>query len=371
MKSDGSPPLFWALAISILIHLAALPLAIFDNNLPDPKRNEQLINITLKPIEKRNDSSIQPLESIARASLSEPLAHNETVPKDIILPKIEKLPALSNILEQKLPPLDIKPISKILPQLVQIPSTPETDMEVSSPNPLGKPSIHKSLEAVSRVKPELAQITPPPPQPPKNSIRELPNKDQRQVETIEQIQESPIIQSIPPEVNEPLPQEQLPVEEVRDQRQAEIIDQIQESPIIQSIPPEVNIPLPQEQLAVEEVVEEETDLNASANLNTRVAKEYATILHNTLNKRVKRKYPRKALQNCIEGTVTVQIQISPSGEQLAYEILNANEAPSILRKATEKILNQRRDFSSFNEDLSDQPMTFQVNLVYRLPQCAK
>ena len=72
--------------------------------------------------------------------------------------------------------------------------------------------------------------------------------------------------------------------------------------------------MPQESAPVEEIVElveEETDLNASVSLNDSVAKEYATILHNTLNKRVKRKYPRKAVQNCIEGTVTVQIQNKP------------------------------------------------------------
>ena len=334
MSSGGTPPLLWPLAISILIHISILPSAIFDNNLPNNKRNEQLINITLEPMEHRNDSS-PPIEPISRAELSEPPVHNETVPKDIILPKIEKLSNLSNIDEQKFTLPDSKPIVDISPQVVETPAEAETNLALSTPDRLHEPSHQQSLEPVSPVEQELTQITPPPPQPSKTSLPETINKDKRQTEEIDTVQTLPIIQNMPPEVNKPLPQESAPVEEIV------------------------------------ELVEEETDLNASVSLNNSVAKEYATILHNTLNKRVKRKYPRKALQNCIEGTVTVQIQISPSGEQLAYDILNANEAPSILKKATEKILNQRRDFSSFNEDLSDQPMTFQVNLVYRLPQCAK
>ena len=334
MSSDGTPPLLWPLAISILIHISILPLAIFDNNLPNNKRNEQLINITLEPMEQRNDSS-PPIEPISRAELSEPPVHNEAIPNDIVLPKIEKLSDLSNIEDQKFTLPDSKPIVDISPQLVETPAEAETNIDLSTPNPLHQPLHQQSLEPVSPVEQELTQITPPPPQPSKTSLPETINKDKRQTEEIDTVQTLPIIQNMPPEVNKPLPQESAPVEEIV------------------------------------ELVEEETDLNASVSLNDSVAKEYATILHNTLNKRVKRKYPRKAIQNCIEGTVTVQIQISPSGEQLAYDILNANEAPSILKKATEKILNQRRDFSSFNEDLSDQPMTFQVNLVYRLPQCAK
>jgi len=334
MSSDGTPPLLWPLAISILIHISILPFAIFDNNLPNNKRNEQLINITLEPMEHRNDSS-PPIEPISRAELSETPVHNETIPKAIILPKIEKLPNISNIDEQKFTLPDSKPIVDISPQVVETPAEAETNLALSTPDRLHEPSHQQSLEPVSPVEQELTQITPPPPQPSKTSLPETINKDKRQTEGIDTVQTLPIIQNMPPEVNKPLPQESAPVEEIV------------------------------------ELVEEETDLNASVSLNDSVAKEYATILHNTLNKRVKRKYPRKALQNCIEGTVTVQIQISPSGEQLAYDILNANEAPSILKKATEKILNQRRDFSSFNEDLSDQPMTFQVNLVYRLPQCAK
>ena len=310
------------------------PLRIFDNNLPNNKRNEQLINITLEPMEYRNDSS-PPIEPISRAELSEPPVHNEIVPKDIVLPKIEKLPNLSNINEQKFTLPDSKPIVDISPQLVETPAEAETNLDLSTPDRLHEPLHQQSLEPVSPVEQELTQITPPPLQPSKTSLPETINKDKRQTEEIDTVQTLPIIQNMPPEVNKPLPQESASVEEIV------------------------------------ELVEEETDPNASVSLNNSVAKEYATILHNTLNKRVKRKYPRKALQNCIEGTVTVQIQISPSGEQLAYDILNANEAPSILKKATEKILNQRRDFSSFNEDLSDQPMTFQVNLVYRLPQCAK
>lgn len=334
MNSGGTPPLLWPLAISILIHISILPFAIFDNNLPNNKRNEQLINITLEPMEHRNDSS-PPIEPISRAELSEPPVHNETIPEDIVLPKIEKLPNLSNINEQKFILPDSNPIVDISPQLVETPAEAETNLALSTPDRLHEPSHQQSLEPVSPVEQELTQITPPPPQPSKTSLPETINKDKRQTEGIDTVQTLPIIQNMPPEVNKPLPQESAPVEEIV------------------------------------ELVEEETDLNASVSLNDSVAKEYATILHNTLNKRVKRKYPRKALQNCIEGIVTVQIQISPSGEQLAYDILNANEAPSILKKATEKILNQRRDFSSFNEDLSDQPMTFQVNLVYRLPQCAK
>ena len=334
MSSDGTPPLLWPLAISILIHISILPFAIFDNNLPNNKRNEQLINITLEPMEHRNDSS-PPIEPISRAELSEPPVHNETIPEDIVLPKIEKLPNISNIDEKKFTLPDSKPIVDISPQLVETPAEAETNLALSTPDRLHEPSHQQSLEPVSPVEQELTQITPPPQQPSKTSLPERINKDKRQTEEIDTVQTLPIIQNMPPEVNKPLPQESAPVEEIV------------------------------------ELVEEETDLNASVSLNDSIAKEYATILHNTLNKRVKRKYPRKALQNCIEGTVTVQIQISPSGEQLAYDILNANEAPSILRKATEKILNQRRDFSSFNEDLSDQPMTFQVNLVYRLPQCAK
>ena len=100
MSSDGTPPLLWPLAISILIHVSILPFAIFDNNLPNNKRNEQLINITLEPMEQRNDSS-PPIEPISRTELPEPPVHNETVPKDIVLPKIEKLPNISNIDEQK------------------------------------------------------------------------------------------------------------------------------------------------------------------------------------------------------------------------------------------------------------------------------
>ena len=334
MSSDVTPPLLWPLAISILIHISILPLAIFDNNLPNNKRNEQLINITLEPMEHRNDSS-PPIEPISRAELSEPPVHNETIPKDIVLPKIEKLPNISNIDEQKFTLPDSKPIVDISPQVVETPAEADTNLSLSTPDRLHEPSHQQSLEPVSPVEKELTQITPPPQQPSKTSLPETINKDKRQTEEIDTVQTLPIIRNMPPEVNKPLPQESAPVEEIV------------------------------------ELVEEETDLNASVSLNDSVAKEYATILHNTLNKRVKRKYPRKAVQNCIEGTVTVQIQISPSGEQLAYDILNANEAPSILKKATEKILNQRRDFSSFNEDLSDQPMTFQVNLVYRLPQCAK
>ena len=334
MSSDVTPPLLWPLAISILIHISILPLAIFDNNLPNNKRNEQLINITLEPMEQRNDSS-PPIEPISRTELPEPPVHNETVPNDIILPKIEKPSNLSNIDEQKFTLPDSKPIVDISPQVVEIPAEAETNLALSTLDRLHEPSHQQSLEPVSPVEQELTQITPPLQQPSKTSLPETINKDKRQTEEIDTVQTLPIIQNMPPEVNKPLPQESAPVEEIV------------------------------------ELVEEETDLNASVSLNDSVAKEYATILHNTLNKRVKRKYPRKAVQNCIEGTVTVQIQISPSGEQLAYDILNANEAPSILKKATEKILNQRRDFSSFNEDLSDQPMTFQVNLVYRLPQCAK
>jgi hypothetical protein len=348
-------------------------LAIFDNNLPNNKRNEQLINITLEPMEQRNDSS-PPIEPISRTELPEPPVHNETVPNDIILPKIEKLSNLSNIDEQKFTLPDSKPIVDISPQVVETPAEAETNLALSTPDRLHEPSHQQSLEPVSPVEQELTQITPPPQQPSKTSLPEMMTRDRRQSKEIEPV--SPVEQELT-QITPPPPQPSktsLPETINKDKRQTEEIDTVQTLPIIQNMPPEVNKPLPQESAPVEEIVElveEETDLNASVSLNDSVAKEYATILHNTLNKRVKRKYPRKALQNCIEGTVTVQIQISPSGEQLAYDILNANEAPSILKKATEKILNQRRDFSSFNEDLSDQPMTFQVNLVYRLPQCAK
>jgi|GEM_PF-2982600 len=334
MNSDVTPPLLWPLAISILIHTSVLPFAIFENNLPNNKRIEQLVNITLEPMEQRNDSN-PPIEPISRTKASEPPVRNEAIPNDIVLPKIEKLSDLSNIDDQRFTLPDSKPIVHNSPQLVETPAEAETSIDLSTPDPLHGPLHQQSLEPVSPVEQELIQITPPPQQPSKTSLPKTIYRDKRETEAIDTVQTLPIIQNMPPEVNKPLSQQSVPVEEIV------------------------------------ELVEEETDLDPSVNLNNSIAKEYATIVHNTLNKRVKRKYPRKARQNCIEGTISVQIQISPAGEQLAYTILNADEAPSILREATEKILNQRREFSRFNEGLSDQPMTFQVNLVYRLPQCAR
>tara|TARA_B100000686_G_scaffold352224_1_gene453451 strand:+ start:512 stop:1507 length:996 start_codon:yes stop_codon:yes gene_type:complete len=330
MNSKGTPPLFWPFAISILVHMATLPFAILDNNLPDKKRNEKIITITLEPVEHRTDSSPQTLEPIRQARLPEQLVYNETIPSDIVLPKIVKLPKLSNIATQKPLTSDIKPIAEILPQHLKIPKKPENSTDLSTPDPLHKPSYKQSLEPISRFDEELTQLTPPPPQPSKTALPEV----------------------------------------IKNQRRVEEIEQIQTPPIVQSIPPALNKPLPQELTSFEEVVEEETELNISTNLNSSVVQAYATLLHNTLNKRVKRKYPRKAVQNCIEGTVKVQIEISPTGEQLGFEILNASAAPSILKKATEKLLGGYKGFSSFDENLSDQPMTFEVNLVYRLPQCA-
>ena len=166
MSSDGTPPLLWPLAISILIHISILPFAIFDNNLPNNKRNEQLINITLEPMEQRNDSS-PPIEPISRAELSETPVNNETIPKAIVLQKIEKLPNISNIDEQKFTLPDSKPIVDISPQLVETPAEAETNLDLSTPDRLHEPLHQQSLEPVSPVEQELTQITPPQQQPSK------------------------------------------------------------------------------------------------------------------------------------------------------------------------------------------------------------
>ena len=200
MNSDVTPSLLWPHVISILIHISVLPFAIFDNNLPNNKRNEQLINITLEPMEQTNDSN-PPIEPISQAELSEPPVHNETIPKYIVLPKIEKLSNLSNIDDQKFTLPDSKPIVDISPQVVETPAEAETNLALSTPDRLHEPSHQQSLEPVATFDQEFTQLTPPPPQPPTASLPEVINKEQRQTEEIEPMQTQPIIQSIPPAVN--------------------------------------------------------------------------------------------------------------------------------------------------------------------------
>ena len=276
MNSDGTPPLLLPLAISILLHASALPFAIFDDNLPNKKQNEQLINITLEPTEQRDDLSTKPIEPISRIRSSGPLVRNETIPNDIVVPKIEELSKLSNIHEQKPPVPYTKPIAEILPQLMQTPSEPESNIDLTTPDRLHESSRQQVLESLSTVDQELSQVAPPPPKPLKNLLPKVLNKDQRKPEEIEPIstvdQELTQVAPLPPR----LPKTLIPEVRNKDQRSTETIDPIEQPPIVQSVPPEINKPLPQQTTVVEETVEEETEPNAFTPLNKTIQTFFLT-----------------------------------------------------------------------------------------------
>jgi len=369
MKSGGASPVYWAFSISTLIHISALFLANFDDNLDSNQKDEQVINITLEPIDQRNKSSQQALQPISKTRALKPLVHNETMPRDIVLPKIQEHSAVANILDQKPLPTNTKPISSTPLQPAQVPTHLENNLGLNEPNQLHESSHQKSPTPIPALKQELTQITPPPPESSKTLIPGPLNEKRKQVEAINPIEPIPMLDQELTQITPPPPKTVLPETLKKDAKQVEDIKLIQQPAITQTAPPEINKPLPKESTVVKQAVEA-TRQNDSTILKNSVAQEYAEILHNTLNKRIKRKYPRKAVQNCIEGTVRVRIKISPSGQQLSYKILNPNEAPSILKESTENVLNRQKGFAKFSEGLSDGAMTFEVNLIYRLPQCA-
>lgn len=329
MSSESPSPLAWACGISVLIHGLALPLFNFENGSFDNEKDEQIINITLEPTQELNNASQQPLDPLQKTKQTVPIVPNAEIPTGIVAPSLDELLELSDTPSQKAPSSKTEPISNIAPQHAISPSELKSHTRLHEPNQLNEFSRQEYLDPVATVPQQIAQITPPPPQPTKALPPDTLQKDRKQPKNANPIQQTPIIQSIPPELEKPLPRESINVEKQ--------INDIQQ--------------------------------NETAIPQTTAATKYAEILHNSLNKRLQRKYPRKAIQNCIEGTVRVQIRIDPSGEQLSYKIVNPDAAPKILKEAAEKLLNRRKYFASFGEDLPYQPMTFEVNLVYRLPQC--
>jgi len=367
MTFTNGSPFAWAFGISLAIHLSIIGLINFDDEHLEEEKEKRFINISLTQEEQVKTINQDSLEPLTNSEIIKDIEYNQTIPSPPILPKtpehfkLEKnlglRPTLNDVAQ--LPDLP-KPL---LTQASQLEEAVELE-ELKNMKHLSKETSVTTLPPI-----ELQKLAAKPPQQnfsptitPTNSQDIIPvtqPANSRQTPT-----NIPDLPQLPDKITVPSPPQHS--KEIKtDLSELKSTDQPLLSTSPSSLPPP---PI------VTESKNSEKEINSSSDENTGIinaaTNQYAEALHGTLNKRAQRKYPKKASQNCIQGTVKVRVQISPTGEQLSYEITNPTEAPLILQRAAQKLLDGKKYYSEFSRDVSSKPVTFQVNLIYRLPHCS-
>ena len=324
-------PLSWAIAISLVTHSIAIRIITFDSN--DHRTSEEQLIIRLQLSDEKPASAAQQAipKPLPKFSAVMPIENNSImrelsvlteiiqVPRDSLIPKSKDLEALKTTRSKPLPSSEAK--MQIEPPSLQQPRKKIKSLDSTHPEPSQNRSISEKM--LSRV-PQL-----PPSLPPQvshttsNAIQRLEPKETNAVQI---------------DPNTP-----------------------KSSNLVPSLPP----PVPAKSASSDEIV-----TSANDRARDELISRYARNLHQTLNRRAQRKYPKKAMRDCIQGAVQIQIRISPSGEQISYEVMNPDKAPEILIRAAKRILEGKTGYSSFEPELSSEAINVQVNLVYKLPHCS-
>ena len=366
MSFTNGSPFAWAFGISLAIHLSIIGIINFDDEYLEEEKEKQFINIALTQEEQVKTINRDSLEPLTNRESLEHLEYDQIIPTAPILP----IPQEHLRLEKNLEP---RPTLNDVAQLPDLPKPLPTQAAQ-----LEEAVRLQELKNIKHLSKETSVTTLPPIEPQKLAAKPPQQNFPPRLTSKNSLDIIPVTQpanltQTPTNIPDlPQPPDKIPVLAPPQHSQAIKTDLVElkstDQPLLSapplSLPPSLT---PTEPRNSEEEIESSLDKNNGV-INAATNK-YAESLHGTLNKRAQRKYPKKAIQNCIQGTVKVQVQISPTGEQLSYEITNSTEAPLILQRAAQKLLDGRKDYSEFSRDVSSEPVTFQVNLIYRLPHC--
>jgi len=366
MTFTNGAPFAWAFGISLAIHLSIIGLINFDDEHLEKEKEKRFINVALTQEEQVKSINQDSLEPLTHRESIEHIEYDQTIPTPPVIPIIPEHFTVAKSLRSR-------PILNDVAQLPELPKPlPTQAAQLEGAVLLQEAENIKNLSretSVTALPPvELQNFAPNPPQ--QNFPPTIAPKDSLDMTPLtEPANPTQNLTNIP---DLPQPHDKIPLQAPPRQSETIKTDLLElkstNEPFLSTPPlPLPNAPTPTESKNSEGEINSSLEENNEA--TNAATNKYVESLHGTLNKRAQRKYPKKAIQNCIQGTVKVRVQISPTGEQLSYEITNSTQVPPILQRAAQKLLDGKKDYSEFSRDVSSEPVTFQVNLIYRLPHC--